>query len=217
MSPIIDLSRPLADGMAVFPGDPAVEFAPAGAQAPWQVTRLTLGTHAGTHVDAACHYVPGGRTIDAYPLDRFVLDAGAVPVVAGGRAETDGEVEIGWEELSGLLPADPAGAGILLHTGWDRHFGGVEAERHPYLSPEAARGMVAAGVALVGTDALNVDATALGTTHAHEALLGADILVVENLTNLGALAPGRPYRCAFLPLRLTGADGSPIRACAFTG
>jgi kynurenine formamidase len=209
VSPIVDLSRPLHGGMAVFPGDPAVEFAPADAQAPWQVTRLTLGTHSGTHIDAACHYVPDGRTIDQYPLERFVLDAWVVPVAA------EGEAEIGWGQLSGQLPADPAGAGILLRTGWDERFGGAEAERHPYLSPEAAHGLVAAGVTLVGTDALNVDATALGTTHAHEALLGADVLVVENLTNLAALPAGRPFRCVFLPLRLTGADGSPIRACAF--
>jgi kynurenine formamidase len=88
--------------------------------------------------------------------------------------------------------------------------------RHPYLTAGAARRLAAAGVTLVGTDALNVDGTDEPSTAAHEALLGADVLIVENLTNLGALAAGRAHRCAFVPLKLLGADGSPVRAFAWT-
>ena len=90
---------------------------------------------------------------------------------------------------------------VLLHTGWDRYWGDDEADAHPYLGEDAAAGFVARGATLVGTDALNVDATAGGTIHAHAALLAADVLIVENLTDLGALAAGRPFRCAFVPLR----------------
>ena len=107
---------------------------------------------------------------------------------------------------------------MLLHTGWDRHWGDAEARCAPVSSartPPPASSL--SGVGLVGTDALNVDATEGGTTHAHAALLGADVLIVENLTGLDALTPGRPYTCAFVPLRIEGADGSPIRAYAFAG
>jgi len=208
VSRLLDLSRRLETGMPVFPGDPPVELTPAGAEPPWQVTRLQLGTHSGTHIDAASHYVPGGRTIDHYPLERFVLDAYVVHLDAGAEAA------IPWEDIAAQLPADVAGCAVLLHTGWDRFWGSDEAVRHPYLAPEACRYLVAAGIGLVGTDALNIDATAGGTIHAHAALLGADILVVENLTGLGALAAGRPYRCAFVPLNVAGGDGSPIRAYA---
>jgi kynurenine formamidase len=105
---------------------------------------------------------------------------------------------------------------VLLHTGWDREWGGDAMGRHPYLTAAAARRLVDAGVSLVGTDALNVDGTEEPSTDAHEALLGADVLIVENLTNLGALDAGRAYRCAFVPLKLLGADGSPVRAFAWT-
>jgi kynurenine formamidase len=208
---LIDLSHPLRTGMPVFPEDPEVALEPAGALPPWQVTRLGLGTHSGTHIDAASHYVPEGTTIDRYPLERFVLPAYVAPI----RAEA-GE-EIHWPSLQSVLPTDLRGVGVLLYTGWDRHWGDDEAVAHPYLGEDAAAGLVAHGVALVGTDALNVDATEGGTTHAHAALLGADVLIVENLTGLGALTPGRPYTCAFVPLRLEGADGSPIRAYAIAG
>ncbi len=208
---LIDLSHPLRTGMPIFPQDPEVVLEPAGALAPWRVTRLGLGTHSGTHIDAASHYVPEGTTIDRYPLERFVLPAYVAPVrTAAGE-------EVHWPSLRASLPADLQGMGVLLYTGWDRYGGDDEAVAHPYLGEDAAAGLVSGGVTLVGTDALNIDATAGGTTHAHAALLGADVLVVENLTGLGALTPGRPYTCAFVPLRLEGADGSPVRAYAFAG
>lgn len=208
---VIDLSRPLRTGMPVFPGDPEVTLEPGAASAPWQVTKLRMGTHSGTHIDAASHFVPGGSTIDAYPLQRFVLPA----YVAS--AETGADQPIEWDLLATALPRDLSGVAVLLRTGWDRHWGHAEAVAHPFLSETAAVELVARGVGLVGTDALNVDATRGGTTHAHAVLLGADVLIVENLTRLSALELGRPCPCAFLPLPVEGGDGSPIRACAFTG
>ena len=210
-SAVIDLSQPVRTGMPVFPGDPEVVFEPAAAMPPWRVTRLALGTHSGTHIDAAAHYVPGGATIDAYPLERFLLPAHVVAAGAGA-----GEA-VPWSALATALPEDLAGQAVLLHTGWDRFWGEEAALDHPYLAADAARGLVERGVTLVGTDAFNVDSSVEGTTHAHEVLLGADVLIVENLTRLEELEPGRPATCAFVPLRLEGADGSPIRAYALMG
>lgn len=208
VSRLLDMSRRLETGMPVFPGDPPVVLAPAGAQPPWQVTRLHLGSHSGTHIDAASHYIPDGRTIDEYPLERFVLDAYVVHLDVGVEAA------ISWEDIAAQLPGDRTGLGVLLHTSWDRHWGAEQAEEHPYLSEGAASRLAACGATLVGTDALNVDATAGGTIHAHAALLGADVLIVENLTGLDALDADRPYRCAFVSLNVAGGDGSPIRAYA---
>lgn len=163
MSRLLDLSRRLETGTPVFPGDPPVELAPAGAEPPWRVMRLHLGTHSGTHIDAASHYVPEGRTIDEYPLERFVLDAYVVHLDVGAEAA------ISWEDIVAQLPGDLTGAGVLLHTGWDPHWGDGEATRHPYLSEDAADRLAASGVTLVGTDALNVDGTARPTTYAHAA------------------------------------------------
>jgi arylformamidase len=207
-SRLLDLSRLLETGMPVFPGDPPVELAAADAAPPWQVTRLRLGTHSGTHIDAASHYVSAGRTIDEYPLERFVLDAYVVHV------DSVADAAISWEDIAVQFPSGLIGVGILLHTGWERFWGTEDAERHPFLSEDAARRCAASGVTLVGTDALNVDATARPTTFAHAALLGADILVVENLIGLEELDAGRPYLCSFVPLNVAGGDGSPIRAYA---
>ena len=172
-----------------------------------------LGSHTGTHIDAAGHFVRGGRTIDEYPLERFVLPTVIASVTAGAREE------IGEDALARALGGAPTGGALLLATGWDRHWGDAAMLDHPWLGADGCRRIVAAGVGLLGIDALSVDDSTTGTTHAHEILLGADVLIVENLTNLtqlASVAAGRALRCAFVPLRLAGGDGSPIRAYGWT-
>ena len=198
--------------MPVFPSDPEVVLEPVGVLEPWRVSRLGLGTHSGTHIDAASHYVPDGS--DDRPLPAGALRASRLRRAGPGcRGRGDRLARA----AGGRFRRDLDGVAVLVHTGWDRYWGEAAAVDHPYLGEDAATALVAGGVTLVGTDGLNVDATAAGTTHAHAALLGADVLIVENLTGLGALEPGRPYLCAFVPLRLEGADGSPIRAYAIAG
>lgn len=207
--PLLDLSHTLETGTPVFPGDPEVGLRDAEQEPPWQVTALALGSHSGTHIDAAAHFVPGGVTIDAYPLERFVLECAVI------HAQASAGEALAWEDIAAGLPAQPAGRGVLLHTGWDEHWGREEALRHPFLTEDAAQRLVAAGVGLVGTDAFNVDDSATSATSVHAVLLGADVLIVENLTNLAALPGGTLHTCAFVPLKLAGCDGSPIRAYAW--
>ncbi len=71
---VIDLSWPIHPGMEVWPGDPLVLFEPACELEShgWRVTRVSLGTHTGTHVDAPSHLLPDGAPLDGLALDRFV-------------------------------------------------------------------------------------------------------------------------------------------------
>ena len=195
--------------MPIYPGDPVVELAASPQEEPWRVLRLALGSHSGTHIDAAAHFVSGGRTIDRYPLERFVVP-GVVAALAAGDDE-----EIAAEALVAALATAPPGGALLLRTGWDRHWGGAAMLRHPFLGAAACEAVLAAGVTLVGTDAFNVDSSVRGTTHVHEALLGRDVLIVENLTNLDRLPAAQPLRCSFVPLKLARGDGSPVRAYAW--
>ena len=96
---LIDLSHTIREGMPAYPGDGPVEVRRVEVEAPWHMLRLALGTHAGTHIDAARHYVPGGRTIDEYPLERFVPDAWVV------HLETSAGEAIDWAALAARLPA----------------------------------------------------------------------------------------------------------------
>ncbi len=208
MTRFVELSHPLETGMPVYPGHPLVEFLPVAAEPPRQILRLQVGTHSGTHVDAARHFIPTGRTIDQYPLERFVVPA----VVVAVQASSDHEIE--WAALADAATVVPQGGALLVETGWDRHWGDDAMRHHPYFGSATCENLVAAGVGLVGTDAVNVDCTGRRTTEAHEILLSHDVLIVENLTNLSLLAHGAIVECAFVPLMLAGADGSPVRAYA---
>ncbi|WP_336788582.1 cyclase family protein [Paenibacillus sp. MMO-177] len=70
---VIDLSVPIADGMAVYPGDPEVKVKVAHTyeRHTWQLRHLSMGSHTGTHVDAPSHMHAGAATLDELPVERF--------------------------------------------------------------------------------------------------------------------------------------------------
>ena len=204
---VVDLSHPLDERTPVYPGDPPVRLSPARLleREGFRVQHVHLGSHSGTHVDAPSHVVEDGMGVDELPLHLLVGPAVVVDLRDLGPREP-----VGWERLAAY--ARP-GRMLVLHTGWDRFWGSVRYEDHPYLDAEAAWELVTAGVRTVGTDALSVDETGGEGFPAHEALLGAGGVVVENLTNLAALDHAEPV-LSVLPLPLRGCDGSPVRAVA---
>jgi len=204
---LYDISHPIHSGMPVFPGDPEVRLEPVETLPPWRVTRVALGSHSGTHVDAPSHFSADGRSITDYPVERFVLPAVIVPL-----PDLEDDEAISRPLLSAHLATLPVGGAVLLATGWDRFWGSERYLRHPYLAEEAAAWLAASGIRLVGVDALNVDSTVSGTAHAHAVLLGNDVLIMENLRNLRSVPQDREYLLVCLPLPLSGADGAPARA-----
>jgi arylformamidase len=210
-----DLSVTIENGMARYAGDPEPRVARVATGSPWTVHELRLGTHTGTHIDAARHVIAEGAAIDQYPPMRFILPGIVIDASAAGAGEA-----ITWRVIETAAQALPPGGAAVLRTGWDRYWADEGDERrlaHPYLAAEAARGLAAAGATLVGIDVMSVDASSsdLGSPVAHAELLSRDILVVENLAHLDVLTAGRIYHFSFLPLRLGGVDGSPIRAVAW--
>ncbi|SDC43450.1 Kynurenine formamidase [Geodermatophilus telluris] len=213
---IVDLSHPLDDDTPVYPGDPVARFSPATTVAAdgYNVLHVRMGSQTGTHVDAPYHFLEDGLRIDEVPLDHFLGPA----VVADVRGKPPhGRIE--WADLAPW--ADRLGPGriLLLHTGWDAHWGTDAYFDHPYLTGDAAARVVAAGVRTVGLDALSLDETVLGGEPAdgfaaHLAVLGAGGVIVENLRDLGRVPAVDPV-VSVLPLRLAGADGAPVRAVAF--
>jgi kynurenine formamidase len=126
---------------------------------------------------------------------------------------------ITWADLEPVAERLAAGRMLLLHTGWDAHWGSDAYFDHPFLDADAAERVVAAGVRTIGLDALSLDETVLdgepaGGFAAHFAVLGAGGVIVENLTHLAAVRTAEPV-VSVLPLCLAGADGAPVRAVAF--
>ena len=213
---IVDLSHPLDDDTPVYPGDPVARFEPATtiSEHGYNVLHVRMGSQTGTHVDAPFHFLEDGARIDDLPLDLFLAPA----VVADLRGHGP-HTAITWADLSPVAHRLGPGRMLVLHTGWDAHWGTDAYFDHPFLDGDAAERVVAAGVRTVGLDALSLDETVpdgepAGGFAAHLAVLGAGGVIVENLTNLSAIASEEPV-VSVLPLRIAGADGAPVRAVAF--
>lgn len=197
---IHDITRPVAAGMPVWPGDPPcrVQWAASVADDGVNVAELSLSTHTGTHADAPYHVLGAGARAGELPLDAFVGPTWVADAPAG---------EIGARWIEAHLPAGCER--ILFCTGaWTRDdaFPG----EWPALTPEAAVLLASRGVRLVGTDAPSPDALGAADLPVHRVLLGAGVAIVENLL-LDGIEPGE-YELMALPLRLAEADASPVRA-----
>ena len=211
---IVDLSHQLDEATPVYPGDPPLEVSVLETTRDMRrdrralnSSRVSLGTHCGTHMDAPFHFFDEGRPIDQVPLERLVGPALLIDLrsaSAGGSIET-AHLQAHRARLEQVRRA-------VLFTGWSRQWGRPEYfSDHPVMSEEAAELLVACGVQLVGVDTPSVDRPPFP---AHSALLGKDVFIVENLTNLEALA-ANTFHLAVIPLKLTGREASPARAIAW--
>lgn len=200
-----DITLPIDEGMLVYPDDPDVRVRPHSRIADGEdanVTALALGSHTGTHVDAARHFIDGGQPVDAIPLDRLIGPARVVRIPTDVTAI--GERELRDAGLDGETR-------VLLHTRnaallANRSF----REDFAHLTGDGARYLLAAGVQLVGIDYLSIEAFDADEPEAHRALLERQVVILEGV-DLRHVPAGR-YELFCLPLRLAGIDGAPVRA-----
>jgi len=205
----LDLGQQILNEMPVYPGDPVVERHPFlnHDKDGCHVERISLGSHAGTHIDVPYHIFPNGRRLDDFPLDYFIRPGIVVDISAACQA--GGPILL--ESLAGCQDIAP-GRVLCLRTGWDRFYGQPRYWQHPYLSVEAAIMLAGRQIRLIGIDAPGFDKP--GNIAVHKIFLSRDILLVENLAHLEQLMVGQEYLFSLLPLALPGGDGSPIRAAA---
>jgi arylformamidase len=169
----------------------------------FQIGRIDMVANTGTYLDTPFHRFEDGDDLAAVGLERLA-GLNGLCVRADGMAA-------GPELFDGL---DVAGKAVLVHTGWDRHWRtDAYYENHPFLGEAAARLLADRGAALVGIDSHNIDDTRTRSRPVHTLLLGAGVLIVEHLTNLGAL-PERGFRFTAAPPKVAGMGTFPVRAFA---
>lgn len=202
MPTVYDVTVPLAPGLPAYPGDPPFEIEAIQrlGSAPFSLSRMSLATHTGTHVDAPAHFLPGGATIDSLPLEILLGKARVVEIPARERIDrADLEPRDLRDDLRILLKTRMSGQ--MLKPGFQ--------EDHLYLTGDAAAYLAQAGLKLVGFDYLSVDRYGAPDYPAHHALLEAGVIIVEGL-DLSEVEPGE-YDMACLPLRVADGDGAPAR------
>ncbi|MEA1907918.1 MAG: cyclase family protein [Euryarchaeota archaeon] len=199
MADIIDITRTIELDMVVFPGDTAPSVSQARCDG-YTLSELTLCSHSGTHIDAPLHFFDGRKSLDMIPVERFFLDADVVAIKS--------QVAVTVEELRGCK-IDP-GQAIIFKTRNSALPRDRFCEDFVYIKPDAAELLVDRGVSLVGIDYLSPDRHGDIDFPVHRTLLGAGVLILEDL-DLRAVAPGC-YRLACPPIKTRHADGAPCRA-----
>ncbi len=199
---LIDISRVINESTAVWPGDTtfsrrAVMAMSAGCSC--DVNTFTFSAHTGTHADSPRHFLAQGVDSAASALDPYV---GRCLVVAASdprcvRPEDLVGIDIRTEER--ILFRTPR---ALRDDEWCDDFA--------FLAPEAAALLAEGGARLVGLDTPSVDPMTSKTLAAHKLLAARGVAILESLC-LDHVAPGR-YELFAFPLRIQGADASPVRA-----
>jgi arylformamidase len=208
---IYDVSVPLRSGGVVYPGNPEISITAQQAisqGAGANVSRLDLGSHSGTHVDAPKHFFDDGPGVDGLALD--VLMGPARLIAVADAVTSIGEAELRPHDLTGVTR-------LLMRTRNSSWLASGSTEFHrdyTYLAPDGAAYLVALGVKLVGVDYLSVEQFRSGHHRTHRTLLERGVVIVEGLV-LSEPPPGDyDFRC--LPLLLPGLDGAPARAVLVT-
>jgi arylformamidase len=204
---IWDVSEPLRHGGLVYPGNPPISITPvqsiaAGGTA--NVSRIDLGSHTGTHVDAPLHFMDGGAGVDELPLD--VLIGPARLIAFGDDVLVVDEAELRRHDLTGVTR-------LLIRTRNSAWLASGSAEFHPdftHVAPDAAEYLVSIGVRLVGVDYLSVEQFHSPHHRTHKTLLSNRVVIVEGLA-LSEPPPG-DYELYCLPMLVAGLDGAPARA-----
>jgi arylformamidase len=203
---IHDISLTVTPKLPTWPGDPKVELERVekiedGANA--NVSRLAIGVHTGTHVDAPFHFLSDGTSIETLPLDVLI---GAVQVVDLGDS-----VDLITAEVLKSADLIHEVTRVLFKTRNSQFWARGEAEFQTGfvgISADGAEFLVKQGIQLVGIDYLSI-APFKQSKPTHQILLNAKIVVLEGV-NLSQIKAG-VYQLVCLPLKLGGSDGAPAR------
>jgi len=204
---IYDVSLTISPELPVWPGDPSVVLQRVskmeeGAEA--NVTRVEMGAHVGTHVDAPYHFLgAGAQTVEHLPLKdlsgrAYLLHLPRVDLITADVLE---KADIPPRTRRILFKTRNSDCWADNRPDFQTDFVG--------LSADAAQFLVERGFRLVGVDYLSI-APFTAVVPTHQILLAAGVIIVEGL-DLSRVSQGR-YTLYCLPLKLAGSDGAPARA-----
>ena len=213
---LIDLSHTIEHGLVTYKGLPAPivcdylsredsrQFYAEGTE--FQIGKIEMVSNTGTYIDCPFHRFENGKDLSEVGLECYT-DLDAI-VISVPFSET---LAITEEYIKGYEIRNRA---VLIHTDWSTHWNTAKYyENHPYLTEGAAKYLRDCCVKLVGIDSHNIDSTARKTRPVHTTLLGADILIVEHLSNL-SLLPKEGFAFSAIPPKFKGVGTFPVRAMA---
>lgn len=203
MFKLIDLSHPIDKQTPTYPGDSPVRLLKTKFLTKDGFTnyQLETGMHSGTHLDGPMHLTEAIKYISEIPLESLYGE--------GCLLDVRGEPQIGMKEQ--YCSQVKEGSIILFYTGWDQKYGGPEYFfGQPEIQTELAEFIISKKPKIVGMDLASPDCSPFTV---HRMFLNEGVLILENLTNLGALLETEHFEVMAFPLKIK-ADSSLLRVVA---
>ena len=210
---IIDLTLTLEQGMPTYPAPwhPVVELTQLGRFSieGRQTTKIVLGTHTGTHIDAPAHFLPDSKTVTDIKLDQLMGEVSLVDFSGLGKNEL-----ITLEMVKKLKVSER----MIFYFDWSKNWDTQAYYREwPYFTKDAAEHLVQNGLRVMGLDTPSPDASKMIDNEdcpVHKILLGQGVVLLEYLTNLTeAIEDPEGWGVIALPMKIRDADGAPARIC----
>lgn len=198
---LIDLSIPITASMPVYPGDPATKIELKGElqKDGFEDHYLSIGTHAGTHIDAPKHMLENGKSLDQFPLDKFTGNGVCINI-------ENNQFDLSQIKQVAIEKDDI----VFFYTGMSNHFGKPNYfESYPAIPEDVVTYLVEKEIKIIGVDTCSVDHE---TFIAHKLFLQHNILIIENLIKLNVLQ-NKHFTVYAFPLNIA-LDGSPTRVIA---
>ena len=198
-----DISPPIAPDSPLFPGDTAYSqqwTATIGPGCPVNLSAITMSPHIGAHADAPLHYGDGERTIGEVDLVPYLGRCRVIHAIDCGPLVRPEHIAHAIDET--LPPRVLVRTCLRAPTAWSVEFSAY--------APETIALLAARSVLLVGIDSQSVDPADSKSLDSHHTLLRLNLRVLENLVLDDV--PAGDYELIALPLKLTHADASPVRA-----
>jgi len=212
---LIDLSHTVEHGMVTYKGLPSPVISDywtrEASEAHYEkgtsfyIGKIEMVANTGTYIDSPFHRYADGKDLSELALESVAHLDGIVFHVDPTKRPINKSL---------FDNANVTARAVLIHTGWDKHWGTEKYfEGHPYLTRDAAEYLRDCGAGLVGIDSLNIDDTSDGQRSAHSILLRADIPIVEHLCNLSKL-PDNGFAFYAVPVKVKEFGTFPVRAFA---
>ena len=206
----VDLTHELQNGMPIYPGDPSPSFVSYATleKDGVNLTKLTLGSHTGTHIDAPRHFIANGIGIDQISPSKlvgeaYVTDVSSKPI---GSGITGQDLR---KNLEGRIAGDDI---VIIYTGCSEHWGEESVRsNYTYLTGNAAEYLVSKKVRALGIDFLSVEKFRAPDPVAHKTLLGKGIFIIESLNRATKQFVGKRILIICMPIKLQNGDGAPSR------
>lgn len=218
MTKIIDLTLEIKMGMLTFPSSwhPKVEIIKLGSHESVgrETSKIVLGSHTGTHIDAPRHFIKGADSIDKINLEYLVGKAVVADfsLVRSAIGPKDLALKCGKAKFDKIKR-------LIIYTGWSSKWGMKNYYTgYPFLSEDACDWILQRGIKVLGMDTPSPDdpinsRSSGNDSPNHKKFLESGVILIEYLTNLKKLL-NKKFTLIAMPLRLAGCDGSPARVVA---